>query len=123
MIDEDKLLPIYDKLYDTSTLAFKGKMFDPTVPYESKLEYLQSLIYIKLSRVELAKIYYWLDERFKREQKSQREAIPNKYKSEEFKKYEKWEKSFDPARHTYYNSKRLTDQEIKDKGIEKPSSV
>jgi len=123
MSEEEKLLPIYDKLYAESTLKFKGKMLDPAETYDNKLKLISGSTETPLAREELARIYYWLTERYKREQKSQRESIPNKYKSEEFKKYEKWEKEYDPARHSIYNSRRLTDKEIEERGIKKPGDT
>ena len=75
MSDEERLLPFYDKLYEESTLKYKGKLLDPAEPYENKLKIISVGIEETLTREELARIYYWLTERYKREQKSQRECI------------------------------------------------
>lgn len=101
---DEKLLPIYSKIYENATLEFKGKILDPSFSYDLKLETVLKISGSELSRQETARIYYWLYERFKKEQKIQKEKIPDKYKTEEYKKYEEWVENYDVSIHNIYNS-------------------
>lgn len=121
METEEKLLPFYDALFAEADLKFQGKIIDPTVAYETKLglveERARAHAAPELSRRELARLYYWLFEKFKRAQKSQRETMPDRYKSEDFKKYEKWEREYDPARHSIYTARKLSEKEVEARNI------
>jgi len=129
---EQQLLPYYDELYAKADLKFKGLMLDPNNPYDNKLQLIRDTLntfqfdpevqnkIITLERRQLSRIFYWLDQRFKREQKAQREAIPDRYKSEDFKRFEKWERSYDPARHNIFNARKLSEQEVDERGIKLP---
>lgn len=120
---EERLLPIYDELMESTIgdLKFQGFLLDPTHTYESKLQLVSSRSNKKLERKELARLYYWLTQKYQRMQKSQRENIHAKFKSPEYKQYEQWEKTYDPARHSIYNARKLSEQEIAEKNINLPT--
>lgn len=121
MEKEQQLLEYYDVLMEQADLKFQGMLLNPQYEYKAKLQLIQNKLGdIQLERAQLARLYYWLTQKFQRMQKSQREAIPDKFKSAEFKQYEKWEREYDPARHSIYTAKKLSEQDIKDRDIQLP---
>lgn len=121
MEKEQQLLEHYDVLIKQSDLKFQGVLLNPQYEFETKLSLIKTKLGdVQLERAQLARLYYWLTQKFQRMQKSQREEIPDKFKSVEFKQYEKWEREYDPARHSIYTAKKLSEQEIQDRDIQLP---
>jgi len=126
MDPHEKLLPYYDYLLDNADLKFQGMLLNPQHEYDSKLSMIKDRLAPKLDpalpleRPQLARLYYWLTQKFQRMQKSQREVMPDKYKSPEYKQYEKWEREYDPARHSIYTAKKLSQQDVEERGLQLP---